>query len=315
MRPIQIAAVFCVLTLSAAISRAEDRTAETRALAYLSHAVPDWPRRNRCHSCHNNGDAARALYQAVRDGRSIEGAALDENDDWLRRPERWTDEKGEETFHDTKLARLQFTLALSAAFHAGRIADGAPVRSAVEAVAEQQDADGGWRLAPDVGPGSPTTYGRALSTALIVDLLRDTDETRHRGRIERGRAWFLARPVVSVLDASSTLLVLGSRSGKEVEAKRRQALGILREGRSGDGGWGLYPNDPPTVFDTAIALLALDRLRDAPDGWIAAGRGFLRTFQDDDGSWPETTRPSGGVSYAQRVSTTAWAFLALEATR
>jgi hypothetical protein len=30
-----------------------------------------------------------------------------------------------------------------------------------------------------------------------------------------------------------------------------------------------------------------------------------------DGSWPETTRPAGQASYAQRISTTAWALLAL----
>jgi hypothetical protein len=30
-----------------------------------------------------------------------------------------------------------------------------------------------------------------------------------------------------------------------------------------------------------------------------------------DGSWPETTRPAGQSSYAQRISTTAWALLAL----
>ncbi|MEX0713581.1 MAG: hypothetical protein WD278_14585 [Pirellulales bacterium] len=36
--------------------------------------------------------------------------------------------------------------------------------------------------------------------------------------------------------------------------------------------------------------------------------------QLEDGSWPETTRPAGGQSYAQRISTTAWATIALLAT-
>ena len=44
---------------------------------------------------------------------------------------------------------------------------------------------------------------------------------------------------------------------------------------------------------------------------IARGRDFLIRDQLPDGSWPETTRPAQQESYAQRISTTAWAVLAL----
>jgi hypothetical protein len=37
--------------------------------------------------------------------------------------------------------------------------------------------------------------------------------------------------------------------------------------------------------------------------------------QQEDGGWPETTRPTGGTSHAQRISTTGWATLALLGTR
>jgi hypothetical protein len=47
---------------------------------------------------------------------------------------------------------------------------------------------------------------------------------------------------------------------------------------------------------------------------IARGRAFLVEQQEEDGSWPETTRPTGQVSYAQRISTAARATLALLAT-
>ena len=43
-----------------------DRPApELRAVGFLSHEVPKWSRENHCYSCHNNGDAARALYEAA----------------------------------------------------------------------------------------------------------------------------------------------------------------------------------------------------------------------------------------------------------
>jgi hypothetical protein len=43
-------------------------TPEARAMGFLAVEVPRWSRENRCFSCHNNGDAARALYQASRVG-------------------------------------------------------------------------------------------------------------------------------------------------------------------------------------------------------------------------------------------------------
>ena len=41
---------------------------EGRALAFLCREVPRWSRENHCFSCHNNGDAARALYAGDRIG-------------------------------------------------------------------------------------------------------------------------------------------------------------------------------------------------------------------------------------------------------
>jgi hypothetical protein len=79
------------------------------------------------------------------------------------------------------------------------------------------------------------------------------------------------------------------------------------------------------AFDSALAVLALAELR--PEHAVASfsdaqrqdairnGRQYLLASQLDDGSWTETTRPPGGESYAQRISTTAWALLALLSSR
>ena len=39
-------------------------TAEAHAIGFLAAEVPKWKRDNGCYSCHNNGDAARALCAA-----------------------------------------------------------------------------------------------------------------------------------------------------------------------------------------------------------------------------------------------------------
>jgi hypothetical protein len=48
--------------------------------------------------------------------------------------------------------------------------------------------------------------------------------------------------------------------------------------------------------------------------WSKRGRAYLLATQERDGGWPETTRPAGSDSYAQRLSTSGWAALALLAT-
>ena len=64
---------------------------------------------------------------------------------------------------------------------------------------------------------------------------------------------------------------------------------------------------PAEAFDTAMVLLALD----VPATAVARGRAWLLKMQDRDGGWPETTRPSGAHSYAERISTTGWVVYAL----
>lgn len=102
---------------------------------------------------------------------------------------------------------------------------------------------------------------------------------------------------------------------------------LLKDGQGPDGGWGPYVTSQSEAFDTALALLALSRLAlsslsDAESTGgvystvelreaIQRGRAYLIASQATDGSWLETTRPPGLESYAQRISTTAWALLAL----
>jgi hypothetical protein len=64
------------LLILAALGSPEIVSPEQRAVAYLVQEVPAWPEQNRCFSCHNNGDGARALYQARRRGFTVPTPAL-----------------------------------------------------------------------------------------------------------------------------------------------------------------------------------------------------------------------------------------------
>jgi squalene cyclase len=90
---------------------------------------------------------------------------------------------------------------------------------------------------------------------------------------------------------------------------QKQAREYLLRAQTSDGGWGEYPEMPAQVFDTAIAVIALRG--QGLDQAATKGRAWLVARQQPDGGWPETTRPAGAQSYAQHISTTAWALIAL----
>src|SRR5438132_9413935 len=116
--------------------RPEQPGPESRALAYLAGEVPRWHRENKCYSCHNNGDAARALYTATRLSFPVPPELLHDTSIWLQRPGQWDHNGGEGSFSDKKLARIQFAAALVEAVSAGYLKDNRALIQAADLVLE-----------------------------------------------------------------------------------------------------------------------------------------------------------------------------------
>lgn len=259
---------------------------EERAIAYLSREVPRWRGENGCFSCHNNGDGARALFTARV---QPDNAALAETMAWLEKPEQWDSNRGDPAISDKKLARIQFGAALLASGRA------APVCRAAAVIGKDMDPNGSWT----VDSGSPATYGTALATYFARSVLRACGtETPLTDR------WFAALRPRSTMEAAAAMLA---------NPDRTDARAFLLQAQTSDGGWGEYPGMPAQVFDTALAVLALKR-NEHPEP-VRRGREWLIARQQSEGGWPETTRPPGSQSYAQHISTTAWATMALLASR
>jgi hypothetical protein len=286
---------------------------EKKSLAFLSREVPRWARENHCYSCHNNGDAARALFHATRHGHPVAEQALADTRRWLLRPAEWDQNGGDGPFSDKRLARIAFTTTLVTAASTDWVRDQSVLVQAARRLARDQGADGSWTIEGDEAAGSPATYGRPLATLLARDSLFAADPVRFRAAIERADAWLTGRDVSTVTDASVVLLTRPLVPSPRMAERRAQSLALLRRAQSRDGGWGPRALSPPEVFDTALVLLGLAKCDESPEisEMIARGRRFLISEQQEDGSWIETTRPPGNVSYAQRISTTGWAALAL----
>jgi hypothetical protein len=319
LRTIATCAMPVVALLASGCITGSDRviTPEARAVRYLSLEVPAWPRENRCFSCHNNGDAARALYEAGRLGFRVPRQSLAATTAWVAQPARWDDNKGDPAFSDKRVANIQFAAALVAAFETGHVRKIEPLREAARRVTADQHADGSWPVSPPGTVGSPATYGNALATFMALRSLKPAGDAQLLPAIARGEQWLRSAVAHSVPDAAALLLASGDGTDEGAVAVRERSVSFLRRAQTSDGGWGPYPDTPSEAFDTAIALIALVKCREVPGvkELVRRGRARLVAMQDSDGGWPATTRPTGGESYAQRISTTGWATLALLATR
>jgi Prenyltransferase and squalene oxidase repeat len=319
-----LATCLCVAAIESAGSgpRATDppkepASPEERAVAFLCREVPRWSRENHCFSCHNNADAAQALFQAAGAGYQVPEVVLADTGRWLKAPKDWDHNGGEGPFSDKRLAHVAFSAALATAVSTAWIKDRTPLNRAAERLAGEQSADGSWALEGDDSESSPAAYGRLVATFLARQTLVEADRTRFRAAIDRADSWVAGREIRSLADASVSLMMLGQAKRTPAGEKRRQAcLDVLRRARTDEGGWGPRPGAPAEAFDTAIALLALSCAEESPEvrDLLIRGRAYLVAEQRDDGSWVETTRPPGGVSYAQRIATTGWATRALLAT-
>jgi len=291
-------------------------TPERKAIAFLSVEVPRWSREKRCFSCHNNGDAARALLHASQAGEDVSGEALSDTVAWLQKPAGWDHNGGEGPHNDRRLARIAFSAALATAVSTGRVRDKSGLVQAAEALVRDQDADGSWRLEGEDATGAPATYGRSLATLLARQSLAAADSVRFKPAIERADAWLQKQSVQNVTAASVSLLALAAAGSAPAGEAQKRSLEVLSRAQADDGGWGPDRFSRPEPFDTALALLALATCERTASvrTMIARGRSFLIAEQHDDGSWTETTRPAGNVSYAERISTTGWAAMALLAT-
>jgi len=295
-------------------------TALDRALAYLGRERARWPQAHRCFSCHDSADASRALFLSRSPRRGLRNArpSLDQSPatiDWLLHPERWDQDQARRPAGDPRLARISMTCALAAGVQSGWIEGRSALRQAALALENLQSVDGSWPIEGVDDIGSPVTLGRPLATLLCRDALALADAPRHRTAITRANAWLDQRPIATVIDAAVALLA--QRPDQPPSPRLRDALKLIQRGQAEDGGWGPRVLSPPEIFDSSVVLLGLARVRDRnlTDPMIRRGRGFLEAHQTQDGSWDETTRPPGVISHAQRVSTTAWAALALAAAQ
>jgi hypothetical protein len=293
---------------------------EAKAAAFLAGAVTAWRKAHDCQSCHHSGDAARALFRAVSRGHASSDV-LETTRAFLDAPASWERNKGHEA--DEVLARLQFSAALAMA-REHDVNPAPPLVAAVKMLLGDQMPDGSWVPDASDGPGSPLTWGTAVATWMARSTLIASGREPDDFAVAQIDRWFRTAEAATISDAAGIVLGLGITSDVMADKQRATNLNLLRYAQRESGGWGAVPAaESATVFDTALVLMALQQFRSDPRlarstfreeelrDAIARGRAYLVSQQQPDGGWPATMRGSAGPSDAQRISTTAWALLAL----
>lgn len=300
--------MLALFSLCAALAAQPGGSPEERAIAHLIREVPAWARENHCFSCHNNGDGARALFLARAQGYAVPGDSLKDSLEWLKEPSRWDDGAKHPMASDTRLARIQFATALAFAHQLGEVVPRETLAQNARLLLREQGEDGAWRVETGEMPGSPITWGAVLATTLAIGVLESADSGSFAAPAARARQWLRRTQPANLLDSAALLLAFPG----DVQVRSR-ILPRLLEAQTSDGGWGPQPRTPAETFDSAVVLLALVGLgpEHRPAEAIRRGRGFLLAQQLESGGWPETTRPSGNISYAHHISASAWATMAL----
>lgn len=203
------------------------------------------------------------------------GPAVDDTIRFLRDPAAWPADLA-------ALALVQFGTAQATL--------SADTSAAAARLVKMQKPDGHWEMDAESTAGSPVTYGPVLGTVLARRLV--TGEPARRAE-----AWLRSRRAEHPLDLAALVIAFA----------RPDDIARLTARQGADGSW-----NGGEAFDTAIAMLALKKHAPAA---VARGRQWLLKNQLEPGGWPGTTRPAGGASYAQHISTTAWALIALVETQ
>ncbi len=180
-------AVFCLLcTTSASSSTPVSDSAMRRAFNYLLDESSNWSGENNCFSCHNNGDAVRALLAYQQEPHTFAGSSWRKLLKWFDQPGEWLKSPSDEFGESPILTFIQFGTARLAAQSGGLMAKNRVIESAIqEELLKSQSPEGYWKVEPEGHIGSPGTYGNALASFQAISILGTKQGKKFEADLER----------------------------------------------------------------------------------------------------------------------------------
>jgi len=270
-----------------------NRQAVARALPLIAASAKQYTQKRKCFTCHHQALPLMAMAAAQRAGHEL-------GNDWTGRQADFTlayfNKRRERVAGGAAVPGGPYTAgyALVGLAEVDR-RSGPAVAALGEYLLKTQHKDGSWRIGTHRPPLEDSHFA---ATALAVRGLsqgppRGQDATAATA-IKKARMWLQhARPETNE-DATFQLLgLVWADAGQDAIAAAKKAL-IARQ--RADGGWAQIDGRPSDAYATGQAVAALlaagqsPKSRSVARGAIERGRAWLRSKQQDDGSWRVTSR-------------------------
>jgi hypothetical protein len=287
------------------------RGAIERGLAFLQTDAAKWRQERTCATCHHGVMTTWALSEATSQGYAVAAETL-------RDVAKWTGERLA-SIDQPRDPRPGWNMVNTPAVYLALMAQALPAQEAVSPdelgriaghLLRHQEEDGSWAwsLAPARNRPPPVFESDQVVT-LMADIALGSPEAAepppeaaelgaaspaHAGR-EKASAWLEKTSPAGSTQATAMRLFRDVRAGKppnQLEAGIARLLGLQQH----DGGWGQEADLSTDAYATGQALYFLSLAGVARDrSEVQRGVAFLVNRQNNDGSWPMTSRAHPGA--------------------
>lgn len=275
------------------VSSAEVDESIRRGLDFLAKDSVAWKEKYKCASCHHAGLVVSAMHEAKLRGQSVDEAVLADTTQMMV-------DTGE---GKTSLPRpagipkafngraLGFAIAIGANPKPGET-EQAALQKLLGTVKEDQLDDGSWAAWPDTRPPIFGPSNDVVTAAAAFALLPSAgSDPAAKAALDKGVQWLASHKSDDDPQSVALRLMLWSKLGRPGE-ESAPLLARIRERQKTDGGWSQAPEMNSDAWATGQALYALALAGVKPaDAAIVRGQVFLVRSQNEDGSWPMTSRP------------------------
>ncbi len=270
-----------------------------RGLTFLEKDAVKWRDERGCATCHHGTMTVWALSEAKAQGYAVGAHYLDD-------AIRWTKNQFVPRISKPRDPRPGWSLVSVPAIYLGVMSQNLPILSRDEInqvavhLAQHQEDDGAWLMPPPAN-GAPPTWESRETLALWATLAWEPnvpadphEAAEARTSREKAEAWIRQSEPADTVQAATLRLLVDVRRGKADQLP--SSVDDLLKRQRADGGWSQAPDLASDAYATGQALYALSFAgvtHDHPA--VQRAVSFLVSSQNEDGSWPMTSRNHPGV--------------------